>query len=83
MTFDAFDHVVHAVLGYGTEVPLVFGNLVGSEVPVGTLGTDGAFSSTGGVVVRRVRFSRFASCQTLFCVVVVTVSTTLGSCRKW
>ena len=58
--FDALNHVVHAVLGYGTEGGrFVFGNLVASEVPVGTLGSDGTFSATDGMAAETGAFFAF------------------------
>ncbi len=57
--FEALNHVVHAVLGYGTEGGrFVFGNLVGSEVPVGTL-EDGTFSATQGMAAETGAFFAF------------------------
>ena len=42
--FDAINHVVHAVLGYGEEGSrFVFGELVSSEVPVGARDASGGF----------------------------------------
>ena len=82
--FDALNHVVHAVLGYGTEgARFVFGNLVGSEVPVGTLGTDGAFSSTGGVVAETGAFFAFRILPNIiFVSSLVTVLYHLGIMQK-
>lgn len=49
--FDGLNHVVHAILGYGEQGGrFVFGNLVGSEVPVGALDGNGAFSDRKSVV---------------------------------
>ena len=82
--FDALNHVVHAVLGYGTEgARFVFGNLVGSEVPVGTLGTDGAFSTTGGVVAETGAFFAFRILPNIiFVSSLVTVLYHLGIMQK-
>ena len=82
--FDALNHVVHAVLGYGTEgARFVFGNLVGSEVPVGTLGTDGAFSSTDGVVAETGAFFAFRILPNIiFVSSLVTVLYHLGIMQK-
>ncbi|HBV06644.1 MAG TPA: NupC/NupG family nucleoside CNT transporter [Gemmatimonadetes bacterium] len=82
--FDALNHVVHAVLGYGTEGGrFVFGNLVGSEVPVGTLGADGAFSSTDGVVAETGAFFAFRILPNIiFVSSLVTVLYHLGIMQK-
>ncbi len=58
--FDALNHVVHAILGYGTEGGrFIFGNLVGSEVPVGTLGPDGGFVASEGMAAETGAFFAF------------------------
>ena len=58
--FDALNHVVHAILGYGTEGGrFIFGNLVGSEVPVGTLRPDGGFVASEGMAAETGAFFAF------------------------
>lgn len=60
LAFDTLNDVVHALLGYGTEGGrFVFGNLVGSEVPVGTLEGDGAFTPANGMVAETGAFFAF------------------------
>lgn len=51
--FEALNHVTHAVLGYGTDgAGFVFGNLVGNEVPVGSLDGGGGFVAGADTVAR-------------------------------
>lgn len=51
--FEALDHVVHAILGYGTDgAGFVFGNLVGNEVPVGSVDGGGGFVAGTNTVAR-------------------------------
>jgi CNT family concentrative nucleoside transporter len=58
--FDGLNHVVHAVLGYGEQgARFVFGGLVGSEVPVGTLDGGGAFAATEGMAAQTGAFFAF------------------------
>ncbi|MDE0899839.1 MAG: hypothetical protein OSA81_12545 [Longimicrobiales bacterium] len=58
--FDGLNHVVHAVLGYGTEgARFVFGNLVGNEVPVGSLDVNGSFVTSPDTVARSGAFFAF------------------------
>lgn len=58
--FDSLNHAVEALLGYGTEGGrFVFGNLVGSEVPVGDIGPDGTFSATDGMAAETGAFFAF------------------------
>jgi CNT family concentrative nucleoside transporter len=58
--FDGLNHVVHAVLGYGTEgARFVFGNLVDNEVPVGSLDANGSFLASPDTVARSGAFFAF------------------------
>ena len=58
--FDGLNHVVHAVLGYGTEgARFVFGNLVGNEVPVGSIDANGSFVASPDTVARSGAFFAF------------------------
>ena len=58
--FDGLNHVVHAVLGYGEQgARFVFGGLVGSEVPVGTLDGGGTFAATDGMAAQTGAFFAF------------------------
>ena len=58
--FDGLNHVVHAVLGYGTEgARFVFGNLIGNEVPVGSLDANGSFLASPDTVARSGAFFAF------------------------
>ena len=58
--FDGLNHVVHAVLGYGTEgARFVFGNLIGNEVPVGSLDANGSFVASPDTVARSGAFFAF------------------------
>ena len=58
--FDAINHVVHAVLGYGEAGSrFVFGNLVSSEVPVGTPDASGVFVASADRVARTGAFFAF------------------------
>jgi len=58
--FDSLNHVVHAVLGYGTDgARFVFGNLVGNEVPVGAIDANGVFTSSQDTVARSGAFFAF------------------------
>jgi CNT family concentrative nucleoside transporter len=51
--FDALNHVTHAILGYGSDgAGFVFGNLVGNEVPVGSLDGGGSFVAGADTVAR-------------------------------
>lgn len=59
MAFDAVNTVVVAVLHYGEEgARFVFGNLVGDQVPIGTL-SDGSFAAAQGQVARTGAFFAF------------------------
>ena len=58
--FEGLNHVVHAVLGYGTEgARFVFGNLVGNEVPVGSIDANGSFVASPDTVARSGAFFAF------------------------
>jgi concentrative nucleoside transporter, CNT family len=58
--FDVLNHVVHEVLGYGTQgARFVFGNLVGNEVPVGAIDGSGSFTASQDAVARSGAFFAF------------------------
>jgi concentrative nucleoside transporter, CNT family len=58
--FDVLNHVVHEVLGYGTQgARFVFGNLVGNEVPVGAIDGSGSFTASQDSVARSGAFFAF------------------------
>ncbi len=58
--FDAINHVVHAVLGYGEQGSrFVFGNLVSSQVPVGSQDAAGGFVASADRVASTGAFFAF------------------------
>lgn len=58
--FDAINHVVHAVLGYGQQgSQFVFGNLVENEVAVGTVPEGGGFAASADRVAQTGAFFAF------------------------
>lgn len=58
--FEALNHVVHAVLGYGElGARFIFGNLVGNEAPVGSPDPSGQFVAAPDLVARTGSFFAF------------------------
>ncbi len=80
--FDKLNHVVHALLGYGTDGGrFLFGELVGNEVPVGTV-QDGAFQPGDGVARTGAFFAFRILPNIIFISSLVTVLYYLGVMQR-